>query len=129
MPKKRKPIRRHSTSDPRKLSGDIVGPGGPHDVGAVLVDTRNGILLDSTTVSTIDDEESGQSAIALLLGGRINRSTDRAQVLFMFGTDGLAGIVTELMALLARANGTDATAIMEDILERMKKLREEGNLD
>jgi len=116
--------------DPRKLKGTIAGPGGPHDLGAVIVDTTNGIVLDQVDVSTIDREEQGkESIIALVLGGRIIRTQDRAEVLFMFGTDGAASIITELIALMGRATGINAEQLLTDVVERMTELREEGNLE
>lgn len=114
------------SSDPRKLGGKIIGPGGPHDIGGVILDTRNAIILEHTEVSTLDS--SNQSVIAMVLSGRINRTQDRAEVMFLFGSDGLAAIVTELMALMGRATGVDPTDILEDIFERISKLREDGNL-
>jgi hypothetical protein len=84
--------------------------------------------MDSVVVSTVDDVRQGAS-YALLLSGRINRTSDRAEVLFLFGTDGVAAIVTELMALLGRATGNDESAlILADIADRMATLRAEGNL-
>lgn len=115
-------------TDPRALPGAITGPGGSHDRAGVVIDTRRAVLLDYCTVSTVDDWAGGP-AYALLLSGRINRSQDRADVLFLFGTDGVAAIVTELMGLLGRATGRDdAAMILADIAERMAQLRADGNL-
>lgn len=84
------------STDPRKIPGSMAGPGGPHDRGGVVLDTRNAVLLDSIDVSTLDPDRGarGQSGLALVLGGRINQTKDRASVLFIFGTDGAAGIIT-----------------------------------
>lgn len=120
--------RRVRSSDPRALKGSIAGPGGPHDRGAVFLETTKAIILEGCTVSTLDSEDGSPAAVAMMLNGRINRTQDKASVLFLFGTDGVAAIVTELMALLGRASGVDHTAILEDIFERMSKLREEGNI-
>ena len=49
-------------------------------------------------------------------------------MLFLFGTDGAASIITELLALLGRATHIDPTDLLDDVLGRMAKLREEGNL-
>jgi len=116
------------TADPRNLGGKIIGPGGPHDQAGVVLDTRNAILLKECVVSTLDFEGSDSSVIAMALSGRINRTQDHAEVMFLFGTDGAAAIITELMALLGRATGVDPTALLEDIFERVSKLREDGNL-
>ena len=118
------------SSDPRQLRGDMAGPGGPHDIGGVVLDTTHAIILETIDVSTIDPDRGGrgQSGIALLLGGRINQSKNRARVLFLFGTDGAANIITELLALLGRKTHIDPTELLDDVLGRMAKLREEGNL-
>jgi hypothetical protein len=126
MMSNRRKIKR--TADPRNLGGKIIGPGGPHDQAGVVLDTRNAILLRECVVSTLDFEETGNSVIAMALSGRINRTQDHAEVMFLFGTDGAAAIITELMALLGRATGVDSTALLEDIFERISKLREDGNL-
>lgn len=131
MSKKRKiirgkPIKRFS--DPMKLPGSIAGPGDSHSVGEFVLDTSNAVLMDSVVVSTLDSESNNSSIIALVLGGRVNQTQNRAEVMFLFGTDGVAAIMTELGALLGRVTGVDPTAIISDIVERMSKLREEGNL-
>lgn len=122
---KPKRIGRRRSDDPRKLHGAIVGPGGPHDFGEMIVDTRNAVLLDYTEVCTVD--EAG--AIAMLLCGKINRSTDRVEVLFLFGTDGAASIITQLIALLGRAGGAEfAAQFLDDIKRRTDELSDDGNL-
>jgi hypothetical protein len=62
--------------------------------------------------------------VAMFLGGRINRSTDRANVMFIFDSDGVAAIVSELLALYGRATEIDPV----DLINRMLTLREDGNL-
>lgn len=120
------------SSDPRKLPGEITGPGGPHDRGAFILDATRAVLLDSVVASTVDSEQAETgSAIALLLEGRINRTTERARVLFIFGTDGAAAIVTELVALLGRASSKPGfgAQLMADLIERAKALHEAGHDD
>ena len=116
-------------TDPRRIPGAMAGPGGPHDVGGVVLDARNAVILDSVDVSTIDPERGarGQHAVALVLGGRINQTKERASVLFLFGTDGAASIVTELIGLYGRWTGSPEPFI-NDVMARLAKLREEGNL-
>jgi hypothetical protein len=69
-------------TDPRELGGDIAGPGGPFDHGAVLLDASKAIHVDFQEVCKIDAEHGarGQLAFALLVEGRINQSQDRAKV-------------------------------------------------
>lgn len=119
------------STDPRKIPGSIAGPGGPHDRGAVILDARNAVLLHTIDVSTIDPERGGrgQSALAMVLGGRINQTKDVASVLFIFGTDGAAAVISELIAVMGRAAGPAFVAgFMADLDERLQLLRSEGNL-
>lgn len=120
------------TTDPRRVPGSMAGPGGPHDIGGVVLDARNAVILDHASVSTIDPDRGGrgQVAVALVLSGRINQTRERADVLFILGTDGAAGIITELIGVMGRAGG-DAFAKMfvEDLSGRLTKMREEGNLE
>lgn len=96
--------------DPRNLHGDISGPGGPHDEGGVVLDATKAILLDMQMVARIDQGARGQEAFALLLGGRINQTADRAQVLFMAPLDGFAALITELHGVARRAGRGDELA-------------------
>jgi hypothetical protein len=92
-------------SDPRATPGDITGPGGPHDRNSVVLDTSNAVLLDYTEAALGHNGSDGRDFVALLLGGRINQTLDRARVLFLMDADGAAAIVTELESLMTRAGG------------------------
>ena len=56
---------RRSASDPRRLRGSIAGPGGPHERGSVVLDSRNAVLLDAVNVAAVDEV----GALAMLLSG------------------------------------------------------------
>lgn len=119
-------------TDPHLIPGDMVGSGGPHEQGQVLLDARHAILMDSMEVSTLD--RADHFAIAMVLRGRINQTQDRANVLFIFGSDGAAAIITELLALIGRATGRKGTSefvgrFMADLEERFNALDEEGSMD
>lgn len=120
------------STDPRNLKGAIVGDGGPHETGGVLLDTRNAILLNDVTVSTVDPEGGGRGKeyFAMLLAGRINQTQDDAQVLFVMNTDGAAAVVTQLLALLVRArvNPGVLDQYVLDLRRRLDELADEGNL-
>jgi hypothetical protein len=118
-----------SHTDPRKIPGSMAGPGGPHDLGGVILDARNAVILETVDVSTIDPDRGGrgQHAVALVLGGRINQTKQRVSVLFILGTDGAASIVTELIGLYGRATGSPEPFI-NDVMGRIRTLREDGNL-
>lgn len=117
------------SNDPRRIQGSIIGPGGPHDKGGVILDARNAVLLETVNVSTVDPEHGGrgQSALALQLGGRINQTKEHVNVLFITGTDGAAAIITELIAVYGRATG-DATQFVKEVMERFNRLKQDGHL-
>lgn len=114
MSRRRKSSSRRSTwnpqpngnTNPRRLGGGIVGPGGPHDPSAVVIDMTDCILLDATDVCVMDHVSGGENlgpAIYLTMQGRINKRPERAQVGFVFGADGAAAIVCQLLSLADRA--------------------------
>lgn len=112
------------STDPRGLPGAIAGPGGPHDKGAVVLDTTNAVLLDHCDVAMVD----GTGHFAMLLSGRVNKTRDRASVMFLFGTDGAAAVISELVALMGRAGGDVGPAFLADLEARMDALRADGDL-
>lgn len=95
------------------------------------MDTTNAVLLDNLTVAVMHGKQAGD-VFTLLLEGRINRSPDRTRVLYMFDADGLAALVTEATACVARAerNGlsTLAAGFNSACQDRMRKLRRDGAL-
>ncbi len=97
----RKKTGRRLSGDPRKSGGDIAGPGGPHDRNSVVVDTTNAVILDAATVSEVETL-TGKPGLAMLLEGRIARTSDRARNLYLMNEDGAAALVTELLALAHR---------------------------
>src|SRR4051812_23825473 len=72
-----------AATDPRELGGAVSGPGGPFDEGQVIVDTSRAILQDHLEVVKIDNPSDGREIVAALISGRINRSTERADVMVM----------------------------------------------
>jgi hypothetical protein len=110
------------SGDPRKLGGGIAGPGGPHDQGAVVIDTRKAVLLDTTNVAMVDNKSDGRRIAALLLGGRVNRSPDSTSVLYLLNADGAAAIVSELIALAGRESGQWAADFSTALTERMEAM-------
>jgi hypothetical protein len=70
---------------------DIVA--GPAARGGALLDARSAVLLDHINV--------------VLLQGRVNYSTERVDHAYLFGPDGAAALVSELIGLAGRAAGAD----------------------
>lgn len=93
-------------SDPRKLGGDIVGPGGPYDRDSVLIDVTNSVLLQSVTTSLVGlgrlGDENMEEAIAILMEGKVNKSSDYAKVLFVTNVEGSAQLIANLFSLASR---------------------------
>ena len=101
------------STDPRTLGGSIAGPGGPRDRNSVVLETDRAVLFDDMTVCQIEPSTPvTDPMIAMVLSGRINHTTDRAEVLFMFDLDGAAAIVTELLALAMRMGAAELTALI-----------------
>src|SRR4051794_9117782 len=114
--KTRPPISRY----PHKTGGDIAGPGGPHDANSVIIDTTDAVLLDSSVVTLMGSPGDPKPYLAMLLEGRINKTTDRARNLYLMNEDGAAALVTELLALAHRIGpefGARFTARLEHLLE------------
>ncbi len=90
-------------TNPRALGGDISAGSDPYGVNAVTGDSRGAVLLDRVDVSIAHGDQGTPDVVALLLGGRVNGSRDRARVLYAMDADGAAGLVTEIEALMDRA--------------------------
>jgi hypothetical protein len=91
--------------DPRgqSASDPIIG-GTPTGEGDALVDARSAVLLDAVEVVLVDTKRPDDPVSMLLsLSGRINYSDDRVTHAYLFGGDGAAGIVSELLMLAQRA--------------------------
>jgi hypothetical protein len=94
--------------DPREASTrdsiiDIAGD--PYARGGALLDARAAVLLDSVDVVLVDTKRDDPVAMMLALAGRLNYSTARVEHAYLFGPDGAAGLVSELVGLAARAAG------------------------
>lgn len=114
-----------ANTDPRKIhSGGIAGPGGPQDVGEVVLDTRYAIVSEGLEVALVDPEPEtrGKPLLAMAIRGRISRTQDRAQVMVLLNEDGAAAIATELIALAYRIG----PEFGDSFLGRLVKLVEEG---
>ena len=125
----RKKTGRRISGDPRKTGGNIAGPGGPHDHNAVIVDTTDAVLLDSSDVCLVETG-GGEVVLSMLLEGRINKTTDRARNLYLMNEDGAAALVTELIALAHRIGpefGERFTARLQHLLDTNAFTGEQGD--
>jgi hypothetical protein len=79
--------------------------GDPHATGGALLDTRSAVLLDTVDVVLADTKSDEPVVMMLALGGRINYAHQRVEHAYLFGPDGAAGLVSELVGLASRAAG------------------------
>ena len=93
-------------ADPRPASTPtpIIG-GSPTGKGDALIDARSAVLLEGIEVVLIDTKSDDPVAMLLSLEGRINYADDRVTHAYLFGPDGAAGLVSELIELAQRAPG------------------------
>lgn len=115
-------------ADPRNLGGSIHSFGGPRERSAALLDLTDVVLLESMECCTVDNVRRGElqeQAIFLTLKGRINNKTDYVNVGFVFGPDGAAALITELLALADRFGAE----LLSDVTTRLTELHQEKNVD
>jgi hypothetical protein len=117
-----RPKHARKTGDPRPLGGGIAGPGGPHDRDGVVVDTRNAVILDTSNVAMMTNPSDGRRVVAFLLGGKINQSVQRTDVLFLTGADGAAALCAELIAIAQREGGSYIDEFIDRFTERMEAM-------
>jgi hypothetical protein len=121
---------RRISGDPRKSGGDIAGPGGPHDRNSVIIDTTEAVLLDHSTVTLMGSPGDPKPYLAMLLEGRINKTTDRARNLYLLNEDGAAALVSELIALAHRIGpefGARFTARLRHLIDTDAFTGEQGD--
>lgn len=115
-------------ADPRRLGGAIAGPVGPHDRGAVVLDTTDVVLMGAVEVCTVDRVRHGATqgeAIYLQIRGRVNRTSDLVQTGYIMDTDGAAALITELLALADR----HGAGLLVDVTRRLAELCQDGHVD
>jgi hypothetical protein len=115
----------------RNLGKFITDPSSSQDV---LLDMDNAVLLDGMSVclvnavaGLVDKTQRGVEEnirLAVQLDGRINKSTDRASVLFVMDEDGAAAIISEILALATRIGPEFAVRLMD----RISDLQSEGHV-
>ncbi len=115
-------------ADPRRLGGNMAGPGGPRDHGATLLDTTDAVHLHQVNVAVVDAVRKGElseQVMFMTLGGRVNKKTDQVKVGFLFGPDGAAALITELLALADRSGAE----LLDDLTRRLTALHQGQNVD
>ena len=106
--------------EPRS-GGDSVG-GSPYGRGDSVIDIRGAVLLDYNEVILVDAKRDEPPAVAMLLEGRVNYENRRVKQMYMFGSDGAAALVTQLVGLAARAGGEFAAEFRQAFDERLEEM-------
>ena len=114
--------------DPRMLGGSIALAGGSREQGTSLIDIKNAVILNSVDVCTMDTVRQGvlgEQVIFASFEGRINKTNDHVKVGFMFGPDGAAALITQLLSLADR-HGAE---LLNDITRRLTELHQDKDVD
>jgi hypothetical protein len=90
-----------------------------------IVDTSEAVLLDAQTVVLVGAlrPDGAETVIGMELGGRINHSNERSDVLYLLNADGAAAIISDLLGLAGRADPT----FLAQLLARIDELPREGS--
>lgn len=115
--------------NPRKAGGRFAGPGGPHDRNGIVIDATDAVLLDDVHVAMVEPYSDGRAmlpAVALKLAGRINKTPERAESVYLMDVPSSAAVIVELMAL-AHGSGT-AALLLENVNSGMRDMQEAGLL-
>lgn len=83
----------------------IVGPGdNRHGRNDHVVDARGAVLLDNIYTCMIGlDGDTAHPGVALDLAGRVNKSSARSSVLYLFDVEAAAKLAADLIGVCARA--------------------------
>lgn len=115
------------TTDTADIPGDIIGPEpDPFAEDSVIVDTRRAVLLSYTDVCVTKNESDGVDFCALVMKGRVNRSQDVSNVLYLTGPDGMAALVSQLVGLAQRRGGDFANEFGTLLNRRLRELPTKG---
>jgi hypothetical protein len=88
----------------------------PYARGASVLDTREAVLLDYNEVILVDRTTGDEPpAVALILEGRVNLQRRRVKQMYLFGSDGAAALIAQLVGLAARAGGAFADQFKADV--------------
>jgi|GEM_PF-2439916 len=108
------------------MSDKIIG-GSAFGIGDALVDVRRAVLVDGTTVVALGGlRDSGvERMLGLEITGRVNKSTERSDTLYLLSMDGVAGIVSELLGLAQRMGPAYVEQLDQLIRQRIQDLPSE----
>lgn len=113
-------------SNPRGLRTEMTTVHGGES--GTLLDLTDVVHLESMEVCTVDAVRTGmlqEQMIFAMLRGRINKTKDHVQVGFVFGPDGAAALITELLALADRFGAE----LLSDVTRRLSELHQNKAVD
>lgn len=118
-------------TDPRTLHAEgireLLGPR-CKDGDTEFLDAHNAVLHSYTqaaAIATYTDAQTapGEAAIALTLGGRVNKSKDEVDLLLMTNTEGAASIVAEVVKAAHQIGGKDfVDGLLDEAMAKIKPL-------
>lgn len=118
-------MREHAETphDPATSGGNLVDVAGdPYARGGVLIDARKAVLLDEMDVSLVDTKRDDRPAMMMLLQGRVNYESRRVKQAYLFGADGAAALVTQLVGLSQRAGGAFEEEFKQAFQQRLEEM-------
>jgi hypothetical protein len=94
--------------------------GSAFGIGDALIDPKGAVLLDEVNVVLVGvaGGEGAGRALAMELGGRVNKSQYRSTVLYVFDSDGAAAIISELFGLAGRIS----PEFLDELMARVEAL-------
>jgi hypothetical protein len=97
----------------------IIG-GSPFGRADAIIDTEQAVLLGDVAVAMVGvgRVDGVETAIALELGGRVNKSTTRHETLYLLDADGPAVLIAELLGVADRAH----PAFLNELLTKIAAL-------
>lgn len=105
--------------------GDIIGPmDRPWERDSVSIDATGAVLLAAVDVATMVSGAQG-TVVALVLTGRINKTTEHSKMLYLLNADAAAGLVSELIAISVREGGEFEREFSAQLEARMQAMRAE----
>lgn len=116
-------------TDPRTIGpGNIAGPGGSRERNGVLLDMTDVILLGGMEVSVAEIGRQGAwdgERFYLLMHGRVNKTDRDVSLGYLTNTDGVAALLTELLAIAERGGAE----LLDDLTRRLTELHQGKHVD
>lgn len=113
--------------DPRNAQGGWIKDNGkpdPHGQNNVTINMTNAVLLDGLNVAMVGAVKDGtvgkDPLIALSLAGRINKTKERSEVLYVMDPEGAAAICADLIGVMGRmGRGEEFVQLLDSAIARL----------